>query len=146
MNIPAMKALAKELVTGKYLCSGLSFVMKVSTCHNSIHFVGWSLLGVMGDIYIRAKARNLITDEVKWVEWVDPGKLDVPHVFHFDEGFGEDKWRLDLPDCVLRWYGISREKSTDLVMLQMRGFSFEQIAKAVLKGIEDYQKGGKKVA
>lgn len=146
MNIPAMKALAKELASGKYPSAGKPWVMKVSTVQNSVHFIGYSLLGVMADIYMRAKARNLIQDSVSWIEWVDPGKLDSPFILKFDEGFGEDKWRIDIPGCILKWYDISREKSTELVILQMRGFSFEQIAKAVLKGIAEWEKGGRKVA
>jgi hypothetical protein len=132
VNIPAMKALANQLMDEvRYPQSPRSWAaLKITIAVNASHRVVYSVLGVMADVYIRAKQPGSPC-------WEDPDRLDEPHIFCMDTfECLNDKWRLDIPKDVLDWYGISREQSTQLCLQAMRGYSFQQIGKSIMKEVE----------
>jgi hypothetical protein len=134
MNIPAMKALAQQLIhETRYPANERSWAaLRTTTVRNNNHITIYSVLGVMADIYIRAKQPG----NPAWEEM----KLDEPHKFRltttYDLEETRESWILDIPDEVLNWYGVTREQSTQFCMLAMRGFSFQQIGMSILKAVE----------
>lgn len=144
MNIPAMKALARQLMLDPPIYEqGKSFGLRVTTVQHSRHFVAYSLLGVMADIYRRACDKGLVPINTH-PKWESSGQLDVLDIFTFENPpYGRERWRMDIPDCVHQWYGITRERATHLILLQMSGYTFKQIGKAIEKAVEEYQKKGR---
>lgn len=138
MNRAAMKALAKNMVDPRYNKATSKGYMPV--CHalrQSIFVLGnsvtiYSILGVMADIYIRA------TKGAKWEESGELGKPDklITKADDYIESMNMEAWRLDLPREILEWYGISRDEAAELWVQQGRGYSMEQLAKSILRGIE----------
>jgi hypothetical protein len=140
VNQIAMKALAQQLTDEqRYPANERSWAaLRTTTVRNGRHITIYSILGVMADIYIRAKQAGNPT----WEET----QLDAPHKFIID-GTKEDSytglisshrdiWILDIPNEVLSWYGITREQSTQFCMMCMRGYSFAQVGKAIMKEVE----------
>ena len=147
VNIPAMKALANQLMTeNRYPANERSWAaLRTTTVRKGYHLTIYSVLGVMADIYIRAKQAG----NPEWIET----QLDAPHKFVID-GTKEDSstgivsncrdaWILDIPGEVLGFYGVTREQSTQFCMMCMRGYSFSQVGRAIMKEVE---KNGRKVA
>jgi hypothetical protein len=136
VNIPVMKALANQLMDEKrYPANERSWAaLRTTIVRNSRHMIVYSVLGVMADIYIRAKQQG-------GPKWIEGAKLDEPHKFRIDTSESLDEtWILDIPKDVLDWYGITREQSTQFCMMAMRGFSFPQIGKSILKAVEQVRK------
>lgn len=137
MNQEALKLLADALASGHYRAISHG-AMRMTTVENGRHFVGWSVLGVMADVFMTHAMDLTWKDNSPSPRWIESGLLDVADIFtYWDEKEKEEsRWRLDVPPIVLEWYGISREQSSQFWMLQSRGYSLAQIGKAIEKAIE----------
>ena len=146
MNRAAMKALAKNMVDPRYQVRGLdskAFPTCPFALRQTYMFCGnsrtvYSILGVMADIYIRATQKSYPKILVTWEESGELGKPDklIVHNPEYAESMSMEAWRLDLPQEILDWYGLNRDEAAELWVQQSRGFSFEQLSKAILRGIE----------
>lgn len=87
----------------------------------------YSVLGVMADIYIRAKGPGA-------PHWEESGELDKCDRFIVNTLHAiEEPWVMDIPNVVIDWYELTREETNRIMISQMRGFSFEQIGQGLLK-------------
>lgn len=126
MNITNMQSLAQALIDGnkyKWQTSPASALRHVTSKAGLYHY---TVTGVMADVYI--------TQNPKLAYWEDDQDSKFPSKFIL-KAIGEP-WRLDVPQEVLDWYGLSREESNQLWVASARGFSFVQIGEAILKSIK----------
>lgn len=119
MNIPAMKALAKHLpnyMMGKNPRNPLRMY------DEKVKDFGYSVLGVMVDIYRRA------TKQGKWIDTI--GELSRFVLFN-----GEP-WVMGVPPEIAEWYGLNELQVNNYWLLQMDGATFKQIARGIEIRIE----------
>jgi hypothetical protein len=120
MNIPAFKALASHLHEYRKADSSLAMRTRIGTDGK---YVQYSIIGVMADVFRRATKRG---------EWVDNEDTRFPSVFVLDG----DRWSLDIQPAILEWYKVDRSFINDLLIEQMRGLSFEQLGKVIMRECE----------
>ena len=124
MNIEPMQLLAKILIQGNRKEAPPSNALR-RKINNHYHY---TVTGVMADVYISE------TKQAKWRENISP---ELPSEFVRANG---ECWRLDVPDEVLTWYGLTREQSNQLWVMSARGYTFDQIGKSILRVIEGARK------
>lgn len=132
MNIDNMELLGKALIGGnKYKwqstpSNALRHVIisnELSRTHDSYHY---TVLGVMADVFIT------VSEQAYWEDDAD-SKFPSKFILKTKE---DEPWRLDIPQEVLDWYGITREQSNQLWIMSARGYNFDQIGKSILKAVD----------
>lgn len=132
MNIDNMELLGKALIGGdKYKwettpSNALRHKLQAmgAVAHdNTYHY---TVLGVMADVFIAVS---------KQAYWEDDANSKFPSKFIL-KAKEHEPWRLDIPQEVLDWYGLTREQSNQLWFMSARGYNFDQIGKSILKAVE----------
>ena len=123
-----MQLLADSLTSFRYTERVPSNALKCiipNQLFNGKQIYGYTVNGVMADVYI---AQN-----PKLAYWEDDIDVRFPSKFIL-KAIGEP-WRLDIPQEVLDWYGLTREQSNQLWVMSARGYTFQQIGEAIMRSI-----------
>jgi len=128
MNVQNMQSLAQALTSGGYIETTPSHALRSKDTKGNYQYM---VIGVMADVYI--------THNPNLAYWEPDADVRFPSKFILRSN-GEP-WRLDIPQEVLEWYGLTREQSNQLWVMSARGYTFQQIGEAIIRSIKVGKKG-----